>query len=165
MEKIWIQELIKAEEQAEQTGIIDNSFHLDQDHILATESLQFLLRLKAEFTEALSAFNELKPGPLGRIKIYGIAKTHADFMLFRNGFKMIFSMKQAGQIIIRFNFIGAGFIPGTEAAQGTSLMDDTIIESQFAPFGEVKWTYQGKEFSETKMVQYYLSHFIRVSTR
>ena len=42
-------------------------------------------------------------------EIYGIANTHADFMLFRNGFKLIFSLKEPGAVSVRFHYVGAGF--------------------------------------------------------
>ena len=99
MEKIsWIKELVKAEQQMEESGLVDMSFGFDTDRILVNETVQFLLALKTEFVDSSTSFNELKPSALGRIKIYGIAKTHADFMLFRNGFKMIFSLKKILQI-------------------------------------------------------------------
>ncbi|PIS11572.1 MAG: hypothetical protein COT73_03240, partial [Bdellovibrio sp. CG10_big_fil_rev_8_21_14_0_10_47_8] len=80
----------------EETGLVDMGTGSDDSKFLTNETLRYLQQLKNEFIEAASAFNELKASPLGRIKIYGIAKTHADFMLFRNGFKMIFSMRAPG---------------------------------------------------------------------
>src|SRR5262245_54239455 len=89
----WVRELVKAEEQMEETGIVDMSVGIEDQRFLVRESVQFLLLLKNEFIDATNAFNQLKTSPLGRIKVYGIAKTEADFMLFRNGFKMIFTLK------------------------------------------------------------------------
>src|SRR5690348_10330670 len=116
MEKIaWIKELVNAEQQMEESGMVDMTYGYDAQRMLAHETLQFLLALKTEFVDSSSTFNELKPSPLGRIKIYGIAKTHADFMLFRNGYKMIFALKSPGEIVIRFNFIGSNYVPGSTA--------------------------------------------------
>lgn len=170
MEKIsWIKELVKAEQQMEESGLIDMSFGFDSDKILVTETIQFLLGLKTEFVDASSAFNELKPSALGRIKIYGIAKTHADFMLFRNGFKMIFSLKCPGQISVRFNFIGTNFIPtpGVETTQAasTNIMDEHIVEAQWGAFGELVWTYQNQPVKLEYMVRHYLTLFIKESSK
>lgn len=169
MEKInWIKDLVKAEQQMEESGLVDMTYGYDQDRLLAQETLTFLLQLKTEFVDASSAFNELKPSPLGRIKVYGIAKTHADFMLFRNGFKMIFSLKAPGQISIRFNFIGTNFIPtpGNEGgASGTGLMDEQLVEAQWGPFGEIQWTYQGRPVKLEYMVRHYMTHFLRESAK
>lgn len=168
MEKLtWIKELVKAEQQMEESGLVDMTYGYDQDRMLAQDSLQFLLRLKTEFVDASSAFNELKPSPLGRIKVYGIAKTHADFMLFRNGFKMIFSMKTPGTIAVRFNFIGANYIPaaGNENSSGQNLMDEQLIEAKWGPFGEIVWTHQGQRIKLEYMVRHYMTTFLRESAK
>ena len=170
MEKIsWIKELVKAEQQMEESGLVDMSFGFDSDRILVTESIQFLLALKTEIVDASSNFNELKHSALGRIKIYGIAKTHADFMLFRNGFKMIFSLKNPGQISVRFNFIGTNYIPapGTMEHQqtATNVMDEHIVEAKWGAFGELVWTYQGLPVKLEYMVRHYLTLFIKESSK
>lgn len=170
MEKIsWIKELVKAEQQMEESGLVDMTFGFDNDKIIVTESVQFLLALKTEFVDASSSFNELKPSALGRIKIYGIAKTHADFMLFRNGFKMIFSLKAPGQISVRFNFIGTNYIPSPgmgDGAQGaTNVMDEHIVEAKWGAFGEITWVYQNQPVKLEYMVRHYLTQFIKESSK
>lgn len=169
MEKIsWIKELVKAEQQMEESGLVDMSFGFDADKVLINETIQFLLELKTEFVDSSSSFNELKPSALGRIKIYGIAKTHADFMLFRNGFKMIFSLKAPGQISVRFNFIGTNYIPapGTEATSVVSnVMDEHIVEAKWGAFGEIAWTYQNQPVKLEYMVRHYLTLFIKESSK
>ncbi|MFL4294751.1 hypothetical protein P9445_22145, partial [Enterobacter asburiae] len=59
-----------------------------------------------------SAFNQLKGSTLGHIRIYGISKTRADFMLFRNGYKLIFSLRQPGLITVSYSSAGAHYVPG-----------------------------------------------------
>ena len=115
----WIRDLVRSEEQMEESGLVDMGTGLGDSQNLTMDSHQYLQALKTEFIEAASAFNELKNSPLGRVKIYGIAKTFADFMLFRNGFKMIFTLKEPGIVSIKFNFIGPNYNPG----QTPSLMN------------------------------------------
>ncbi|MGZ6471157.1 MAG: hypothetical protein ACXWRZ_08355 [Bdellovibrio sp.] len=170
MEKIsWIKELVKAEQQMEESGLVDMSFGFDPEKVLVSETIQFLLKLKTEFVDASTSFNELKPSALGRIKIYGIAKTHADFMLFRNGFKMIFSLRAPGQISVRFNFIGTNYIPTPGISEGaqaaTNVMDEHIVEAKWGAFGEIIWTYQGQPLKLEYMVRHYLTHFIKESSK
>lgn len=170
MEKIsWIKELVKAEQQMEESGLVDMTFGFEADKILVTESIQFLLALKTEFVDASTSFNDLKPSALGRIKIYGIAKTHADFMLFRNGFKMIFSLKSPGQISVRFNFIGTNYIPAPgvmEPSQAaTSVMDEHIVEARWGAFGELLWTYQNMPVKIEYMVRHYMTLFLKESSK
>ncbi|MCX7979064.1 MAG: hypothetical protein N2578_08680 [Bdellovibrionaceae bacterium] len=169
MEKIhWLKELVKAEQQMEETGLVDMSYGLDRERLLTQETLQFLLQLKTEFVDAITAFNELKTSPLGRVKVYGIAKTHADFMLFRNGYKMIFMMKSPGVIAVRLNFIGTGYIPSPQQEQNSSghgLMEEQTVEAKIGAFGEVLWTHQGHPVRLEYMVRHYLTVFVRESAK
>ena len=169
MEKVsWIKELVKAEQQMEESGLVDMSFGFEPENILFNDTVQFLLGLKTEFVDASTSFNELKPSAIGRIKIYGIAKTHADFMLFRNGFKMIFSVKAPGQISVRFNFIGTNYIPtpGAEtSAANSTVMDEHIVEAKWGAFGEIIWSYQGLPVKMEYMVRHYMTLFIKESSK
>ena len=117
MDKLsWIKELVRAEQRMEESGVVDFSFGFDPQQLLFTESLDFLGALKNSFVESSSSFNQLKGSTVGRIKIYGISNTHADFMLFRNGFKLIFALKEPGVIGIRFHYVGAGFASAPAAS-------------------------------------------------
>lgn len=167
----WIRELVKAEEQMEESGIVDLSVGIDSEKALLKESLVFINNLKNKFIEASVAFNELKASALGRLKIYGIAKTPADFMLFRNGYKMIFSLYAPGEISIRFNFLGlGGHIPshiptasGSTAA--TSLIEEHILKAKVGPFGDLQWTFKDQEVQIENVVRYHMTLFIRESAK
>lgn len=168
IEKVdWIKAIINAEQKVEDTGIIDLSPHDDQQRILAHETLQFLLNLKIEFYDAANIYNELKTSPLGRVKVYGVAHTHADFMLFRNGYKMLFTIKAPGIVSIRMNFIGANVVPSPGPMEThhatTNVMEESQLEAQLGPFNEVIWTYKGRPFQSHHLVRYYLSLFLKES--
>ena len=164
----WIKELVRSEDQMEESGMVDLAIGLDSEKTLIQETLRFLAELKNSMTEAASAFNELKTSPLGRIKTYGIAKTQADFMLFRNGFKMIFSMKEPGIISIRFNFMGPSYIPTaipTHQAANTAVMEEHLIQARKGPFHELVWTFQEHAIQMASVVRYHLSLFIKESSK
>jgi hypothetical protein len=174
MEKIserlsWIRELVKAEEQMEDTGMVDMSTGLDPRKRLQQETLKMLQELKNQFIDSATAFNELKTSALGRIKIYGIAKTVSDFMLFRNGYKMIFSLKEPGLISIRFNFIGPQYIPSqipTASSSATqAMMEEILLEAKMGAFGELQWTYQGHLVKTENIVKYNMTMFVKESTK
>ncbi len=172
MEKLeWIKDLVKTEQQMEESGIVDMSSGIDAERLLITESIQYLLAVKTEFIDASTHFNELKPSTLGRIKIYGIAKTHADFMLFRNGFKLIFSLSGPGVVTIKFNFIGNSMIPSPGSAlESTSsvsrdVMGENTLEARWGAFGEIFWTFQGQVIKIPYLVRHYMSLFIRESAK
>lgn len=164
----WIRELVKAEEQMEESGVVDLTAGHTAERVMVIETLNFLNQIKQECIEASSAFNEMKASALGRIKIYGIAKTQADFMLFRNGYKMIFSMKQPGQIAIRFNFIGSTSMGQpllAATAQPTTQMEEHVIEAKMGPFGEMNWTFQGAPVHLMNIVKHHMTLFVKESTR
>jgi len=165
----WIKDLVKSEERMEETGVVDMSIGFDNDRILTHETLTFLQNLKNEMIDSSNAFNELKSSPLGRIKIYGIAKTQADFMLFRNGYKMIFSMKSPGAISIRFNFLGPNqYMPSAipNNNQGASqLMEEHLIIAKRGPFKEMQWTFNEEKVDFAAMVRYHITLFVRESAK
>ncbi|RME15359.1 MAG: hypothetical protein D6797_06735, partial [Bdellovibrio sp.] len=137
----WIKDLVLSEQQMEESGVIDLSTEVDSEQTLMNETVDFLRDLKAAFVEAASAFNQLKGSQIGHVKIYGISKTKADFMLFRNGYKLIFSMKAPGVISISFNLIGKNFIPGNSVDMPRSTEEREVLKAKWGPFGEVYWTY------------------------
>jgi hypothetical protein len=114
MEKInWIQELVHAESLIENEGLIESPEDLSPEQILLQDSVQYLILLKNEFQDAMTAFNELKGDVPGLVKMYGIAKTHSDFMLFRHGYKLVVSLKAPGIISLRVNFIPSSYVPAS----------------------------------------------------
>jgi hypothetical protein len=164
--RTWIRELVAADEQIEKSVMIDMNLGLDTQRILVNETITYLLRLKSDFAESAAAFNEMKPSALGRIKIYGIAKTHADFMLFRNGYKMIFSIKNAGILSIRFHYVGNMAIPQPNQKENvTIVMDEELIEAKWGAFEEVIWNYKGLSFKPEYLVRHYMTTFIKESSR
>lgn len=167
----WIKELVRAEQRMEESGVIEFGPAFDPAQILLTESVAFMNELKVVFVDAASAFNQLKGSSLGRVKIYGIANTHADFMLFRNGFKLIFSLKEPGAVSVRFHYVGAGFqgagaavAPGTGAVASTMGEEDLLI-ARWGAFGDLNWTYQEQAIKTDYLVRYYMTRFVRESAK
>lgn len=174
MDKIsWIKELAKADQQMEKSVLVDVSYGISHHRLLMQETLRFMNELKADFADSFGAFNEMKESPLGRVKIYGISKTHSDFMLFRNGFKMVFAVKTPGQISIRFNYIGTNYVPGPNPGvgaadhpnAGTQIIEEEFVEAQWGAFGELIWTYQEKPLKREFMVRHYMSLFLHESSK
>lgn len=163
----WIKDLVRAEQQMEESGVVDFSAGFDPEKNLNFETLAFLSKIKEQFIEAASAFNQMKGAAFGGIKVYGIAKTESDFMLFRNGFKLIFSKRQAGSIAISFQYQGAGFVPGASAVEkiADSLMNEDKLEARWGAFGEIIWTHKELPVNADYMVRYYLSRFIKESAK
>ena len=168
MDKLeWIKELVRAEQQMEESGMVDLSAGFDPDRELKNETVTFINDLKNVFVESSSAFNQLKASTVGRIKIYGISNTIADFMLFRNGYKMIFTIRAPGQVAVTFHHMGTTIVPGQNAQinGGASLMDEDLLESCWGAFGDLVWSFKGQVIKIDYLVRFYLSRFIRDSAK
>lgn len=165
MDKLqWIRDLVLAEQQMEESGVVDVSAGFDPSQDVSLTTVEFMNDLKAAFVESAAAFNQLKGSSLGLVKIYGISKTQADFMLFRNGYKLIFTIRKAGLIGIRFNQIGSSFLPGQNLDETNSGKED-LLKAAWGAFGELKWTYNEQLINLDYLVRYYLSRFIRESSK
>lgn len=166
----WIKELVRAEQRMEESGVIEFGPAFDPASILLGESVSFMNEMKVAFVDASSAFNQLKGSSLGRVKIYGIANTHADFMLFRNGFKLIFSLKEPGAVSVRFHYVGAGFQPaGAPLTPGAGAVshvgEEDLLIARWGAFGDLNWTYQEQAIKVDYLVRYYLTRFVRESAK
>jgi len=160
----WVRDLVRAEQQLEESDMVDFAVGFDDQRVLHGESISLLEKIKESFVDYASAFNQMKGVAIGNIKIYGIANTQADFMLFRNGVKLIFSVKKPGIICVRTSH--GGFFPGTTATEVVSPTDEDLIEAQFGAFQELFWTHRKTRILDVEnMVRFYLSRFIRESAR
>ncbi len=167
MDKLdWIKELVLAEQQMEESGVVDFTAGFDPQLLLETQTLEFMNNLKSALVDASSAFNQMKPSALGHIKTYGISKTKADFMLFRNGYKLIFSVRQPGMIGIRLHTLSSTYLPGAASMEESlEQASEDYLKARWGAFGELKWTYKDHPVNIEYMVRYYMTRFIRESTR
>ncbi len=156
----WIKDLVRTEQQMEDSGMIEITTGFEPEKHLHNETLLFLHQLKREFVDATTAFNQLKGSPLGRIKVYSISQTQADFMLFRNGFKLIFAMKQPGTIAMTFNR-AQGINPAFKASQS----DEEYLMAKWGPFGDLVWSYNNQPIKVDYLVKYYTTRFVHESAK
>jgi len=164
MEKMdWIKELVHAEQQMEEAGVVDMTAGFDPARESEEATIDFLLDLKMAFVEITSAFNQLKTSGLGLIKIYGISKTKADFMLFRNGYKLIFSMAGPGQIRIFQTATNPQFYFQPQSED--SNIETQILQAEIGAFGQMSWNYKGQPINMDYLVRYYVSRFVKDSAK
>lgn len=161
----WIKTLVLAEQEMEESGVIDLSSQPDAEKIMEVETHDFLQDIKMAFIETASSFNQFRDSSLGTVKVYGIAKTKADFMLFRNGYKLIFAIRQPGEISVRFQNMGSSFTTAKAAEGHEAPYDETILTAQWGAFGDLKWAYQGHSIQLDSLIRYYFSRFIKESAR
>lgn len=162
----WIKDLVESENKSLESGVIDINPQYLQQRLLVQETLNLLTALKDNFTDAVTMYNELKSSPIGKIKVYSIAQSHGDFMLFRNGYKMIFSLKEPGTVAVRFNFIGSQIMSTSQIAEAkvnSKILDDQFLVAKLKAFNELVWTFQEQEFKMDYLIKFYLTLFTRES--
>ncbi len=161
----WIQELIRNEQQMETSGLIDFSPVINQDHIILSSSIEFLKNLKSQFIKNSDIFNQLRGNSNGAIKIYGIAKTHGDFMIFRNGYKLVFNMLHPGKIQITFHHMSSPFLTSDSSQPSPKTVPDGTLEAAWGAFNEIKWVSDKKPANPDHLVKFYLRSFVQNSTK
>ncbi len=159
----WIRELVTAEQQMEESGLVDMEAGFDAHRRLEENTLEFLTDLKAAFVEAAAAFNQLKGSTVGNIRLYGIAKTKGDFMLFRNGYKLIFSLRQPGLVTVAHASAATHFVPGS--TKGDEGGERDLLHAAWGAFGQLVWTYNDHPIQLDYLVRYYMSRFVKDSAR
>jgi len=163
----WIKELIRSEQQMEDSGLIDFSPVTNKDNIILSSSIELLKDLKSNFIKTADIFNQLKGSSHGLIKVYGIAKTHADFMLFRNGYKLVFNMIEPGKIQITFHHMSSPFLNsnGVKPSQTGTGLPEGVMEAAWGAFNEVRWVHEKKPVSKEHLVKFYTRTFVQNSTK
>lgn len=159
----WIKELVHAEQQMEEAGVVDMTAGFDPQRQIEEATIDFLMDLKLAFVEVTSAFNQMKTTGLGQIKIYGISKTKADFMLFRNGYKLIFSMSRPGEIRIFQTATNPQFYFQTSNEEMG--IETQVLSAEWGAFGQMSWTYKGQPINLDYLVRYYVSRFVKDSAK
>ncbi|OFZ17843.1 MAG: hypothetical protein A2Z20_05685 [Bdellovibrionales bacterium RBG_16_40_8] len=159
----WIKELVITEQQMEDTGTINLSA-VSLDAHLDEQTLEFMQDIKAGFVEAAATFNQFKGSAVGTLKIYGISNTKADFMLFRNGYKLIFSIKRAGEIEVYSSIMSTHFLTGAQEQEAKPTERDSI-RAHWGAYGELQWHNKNLPVKLDYLIRYYLSRFVRESTK
>src|ERR1700722_14421558 len=127
----WVRDLVESERRMEETGIIDLATIPDENRDLNQRTNEFLKQLKENFIEYSTAFNNMKNSTIGSVKIYGISNTAADFMLFRNGYKLLFGATGPGRVTMTFQTSTPQFIPGP--GQTSAPASEEILEAAYGP--------------------------------
>jgi hypothetical protein len=159
----WIKELVLNEQQMEDSGVINLS-SVDPEAHLEEQTLEFLRDIKTAMIEASATFNQLKGSAAGTLKIYGISNTKADFMLFRNGYKLIFSIRRPGEVEIYHSFLATHFLAANEPETAKAPEKD-LLRAQWGAFGELQWHYRNLPVKLDFLVRHYISRFIRESAK
>ncbi len=163
----WIHDLARAESHPDAERVLGLGSALDPHQLVEESTIQFLQELRERFNEYARVFNSYSEASarFPELKIYSVAQTPADFMIFRNQVKLVIANSAHGVIQIAFaqhnrsmaNFDGAN----PASVQGPQPQE---LLAQVGPFRDVKWTYQGEKVTPEQIAKFYFAEFVR-STR
>ena len=166
----WIHDLARAEVHPDAERVLQLGRSTDPQQLVEESTIEFLNELKALFQEYRRIFNAYseKGSRFQEIKIYAVANTAADFMLFRNSINLLVCNSAHGMIQVQ---IGQ-HVRGTLSVDGQALTQSkafpavarTIeLMAQVGPFRDVSWTYQGEKVNPEQLARFYFSEFSRIT--
>ena len=169
----WLQRLAHDEVTMEEKGFVDYTGDLSHEFMIEESTLSLLNDLKSKFENYIDIFNAVRNNNTGLnlIKIYRISNTSADFMIFRNGVKLVVSNSETGVVNISFAnhtrnamYFSAGATSDHRPTSPFARSGDSLI-AQIGPFGDVAWLYKGEKINLDQIARFYLTEFIKQSVR
>jgi hypothetical protein len=163
----WIESLALEEVGMEESGVIRFNDHLNTQQLLEESSLNFVNKLKDRFEVYVSLFNQYRGNKDGHrsIKIFRISNTVNDFILFRNSLKLIVARRAPDVISIGFLSNNGGLFAARLANENQSVHAIHEIKAHVGPFNNITWRFQGEPVEVEPLVKYYLTEFVKNSSR
>ena len=170
----WLHELAKNELNPEAANIFNSMNQFDPRQLIEESSIEVLENLRDHFSDYSRILNSYAEtgSKFNEIKIYGITNTPADFMVFRNNVKLVFSNTAHGIINVAFN----QHVRGDLAVDGTNLQKNISaaeahkltsqprdLIAQIGPFLDVQWIFQGERVNFEQLAKFYFIEFVKIS--
>jgi hypothetical protein len=163
----WIENLALEEVNMEESGIIRFNDHLNSQHLLEESCLNFIHKLKDRFEFYVSLFNQYRCNrdQSRSIKVFRISNTVNDFILFRNSLKLIVARRSSDVVSIGFLSNSGNLFSPRAGQDNQSLHAIHEIKAHIGPFNNISWRFQGEIVEIEPLVKYYLSEFVKNSSR
>lgn len=163
----WIENLALDEVNMEESGVIRFNDHLNTQQLLEESSLNFVNKLKDRFEFYVSLFNQYRcnKDQSRSIKVFRISNTINDFILFRNSLKLIVARRSFDVVSIGFLSNNGGLFSARLANENQSIHAIHEIKAHIGPFNNISWRFQGEPVEVEAMVKYYMTEFVKNSSR
>lgn len=168
----WVHELARGEIHPDAERILQLGRSFDPQQLVEESAIDFLTELREKFNQYARLFNGYSEegAKFQDVKVYSIAQTAADFMLFRNQIKLIVSNVAHGVIQISFaqHTRSTMAVNGQESAQNIAPSSSVPGQSQdllaqMSPFRDVYWTFQGEKVTCEQVAKFYFVEFVKVT--
>lgn len=166
----WIHELARSEFVSEAEREKIGARWTDPQQLIHQSAQDFLIELRDLFQEYARVFNSYSEAgkKFSEIKLYSLAQTSTDFLLFRNLYKMIISQVAIDTIHLSFVHHERGMLSidgrGTPDVQSYQMGEAKFeFSAQIGAFRDIVWTYQGERISPVQIARYFFMEFVRIS--
>lgn len=166
----WLHELVRAEIHPDAEKLLQLGRSFDPGQLVEESTIEFLTELRECFNDYARSFNAFSENgsKFQEIKLYSLAQTAADFMLFRNQIKLIFSHSAQGAIQIAFSqHVRSTLAVDGQDAHGVSPSSmgghTQDLMAQVGPFRDVFWTYQGEKVTPEQVAKFYFIEFTQIT--
>jgi len=166
----WIHELARRELIPEADAILGSGAAVDAQQLVEESAIEFLTELRELLTQYVRSFNSYSESAtrFQDVKIYTVANTAADFMLFRNQIRLVFANTAHGIIQVSFSHYRAGLNQETGFGVSSSAMSAFPSQAmellaQVSPFRDVSWTHQGEKVTADQVARFYFAEFCKAT--
>lgn len=163
----WIENLALEEINMEESGVVSFNDHLNPAYLLEESSINFMNELRDILEIYIHKFNEYRGGAAGStIKVFKIANTVNDFMLFRNSLRLIFARRADDLISIGFLANGKDVF-SARLSEKQNYGESTIheVRAHIGPFNKITWKFANEPVEIDSLARHYLAEFIKLSAR
>ncbi len=166
----WLHELARAEVHPDAEKLLQLGRSFDPQQVVEESTVEFLSALREQFSNHTKLFNSYAEAGVKfqEVKLYSIANTAADFMIFRNQIKLVVSNNAHGVITLSFaqHLRGTmainGQIQGAPAASPVNGQQQELL-AQIGPFRDVNWTFQAERVTPEQIAKFYFAEFVRAT--
>lgn len=166
----WIHELARGEMHPDADRLLQLGKSFDPQQLVEESTIDFLTELREHLTDYARIFNVYSENnaKFQEIKVYSLANTAADFMVFRNQIKLVVANTAHGVIQLGFSQHARGTLAVDGQVQNTASAADLAGRSQdllaqVGPFREVFWTFQGEKVGTEQVAKFYFAEFARAT--
>ena len=163
----WIHELARAEVHPDAERLLQLGRSFDPQQLVEESTVDFLTELREYFNDYARIFNAYSEGAsrFQELKVYSVAQTAADFMVFRNQIKLIVSNSAHGIIQIGFAQHARGNLAmdGQSQAARIATAQAQDLLAQVGPFRDVTWNFQGEKVQPEQVAKFYFAEFARAT--
>ncbi len=161
----WIHELARAEMFPDVEKILETSHSPQQ--LIEENTINFLDKLREIFTRFVQIFNGLSESgsKFSEIKIFDLAQTAADFMLYRNQIKLVVSNSSHGVIQLSFSqHKRGGFaLDGSMKNENLNVPPSQELNVVIGPFNNIYWTFQNEKVEPTEVARFYFAEYVKLT--